>query len=79
VSASPPSSPESARGATALALQAQERETQAFGDTALVTFHLRTDQLNRRTFVLRRDADRWLIIHLHASNVPLPPAATTGA
>jgi ketosteroid isomerase-like protein len=50
-----------ARGATAFALHPQERETQAFGDTVLVTFHLRTDQLNRRTFVLRRDADRWII------------------
>jgi ketosteroid isomerase-like protein len=67
-----------ARGATALPLHPQERETQTFGDTALVTFHLRTDQLNRRTFVLRREADRWTIIHLHASNAPLPPSSTTG-
>ena len=38
-------------------------------DAALVTFELRNAQrLARRTLVLRRQADGWRILHLHASN-----------
>jgi len=41
------------------------------GNMALVTFHL-TDPgvLCRRTLVLEQQDDQWLILHLHASNVP---------
>ncbi len=40
------------------------------GDAALVTFHLdRPGAVGRRTLVLRRDAQRWRIAHLHASVV----------
>jgi SnoaL-like domain len=40
---------------------------------ALVTFHLRNvERLARRTVVFRRGADRWQIVHIHASNTPPP-------
>jgi uncharacterized protein (TIGR02246 family) len=46
---------------------------QALGDVAIVTAHLvrppTAPGTSRRTFVLRRDGDRWLIVHLHASNI----------
>ncbi len=55
---------------------------QTCGDTAVVTFHLgppdpppdRAYSFSRRTLVLQRIADRWLIAHLHASNVLIPAA-----
>ena len=41
---------------------------------AIVTFHLVNDaRRGRRTFVLRRDATGWLIVHLHASNITTEP------
>ena len=44
--------------------------------TALVTFELRnTERVGRRTLVLHRESDRWLITHLHASNVARPVAS----
>ena len=40
------------------------------GDTAVITFHLRDEaRTARRTLVLRRGADGWQVVHLHASNV----------
>jgi ketosteroid isomerase-like protein len=40
--------------------------------TALFTF---ADQWGRRTLLLRaEDAGAWRIHHLHASNLPAPPA-----
>ncbi len=40
-------------------------------DVALASFHLRNDQRTaRRTLVLVRTDNKWLIHHLHASNVP---------
>ncbi len=40
-------------------------------DMALVSFHLRNEQRTaRRTLVLVKTNDKWLIHHLHASNVP---------
>ena len=45
---------------------------QLVGTTAIVTFTLKDpNMLGRRTIVLRKDNDRWLIIHLHASGVAL--------
>ncbi len=39
------------------------------GESAVATFHLRNAQrIARRTLVLRRDGERWRIVHLHASN-----------
>ncbi len=54
---------------------------QVFDDSAIVTAHLgdlpplpirQPVTFARRTFVLRRVGDRWLIVHLHASNYLLP-------
>jgi len=43
------------------------------GDVAIVTAHLvrpsTAPGTSRRTFVLRKTGDRWLIVHLHASNL----------
>jgi ketosteroid isomerase-like protein len=59
-----------ATGATSLPLDAQDLLVEEWGDTAVATFHLRTEHLSRRTFVLRRQATRWYIVHMHASNAP---------
>lgn len=41
-------------------------------DAALVSFQLRNrERLARRSLVLRRSGGTWLIVHLHASNLPL--------
>ena len=56
-----------------LTLTPLDLETQSFGDVALVTFHLGDARRSRRTVVLRRSGGRWLIVHLHASNLPEPP------
>lgn len=60
-----------ATGATHLPLEAHDVLVQEWGDTAAVTFHLRGEHLSRRTFVLRREATGWHIVHLHASNATL--------
>jgi ketosteroid isomerase-like protein len=57
---------------------------QEFGDVAIVTAHLKDLPaapiltpivFPRRTFVLRYADGRWSIVHLHASNFQLAPAA----
>jgi ketosteroid isomerase-like protein len=57
-------------GATRLPLDAEDVAVQEWGDTAVATFHLRGAHLSRRTVILRRQASRWRIVHLHASNAP---------
>ena len=48
-------------------------DAQMYGDVAIVTAHLvrpsTAPGTSRRTFVLRKTGDRWLIVHLHASNL----------
>ena len=45
-------------------------EINCLGDAAVVTFQIVNPNVtSRRTFVLRREAGRWLIVHLHGSNV----------
>ena len=42
-------------------------------DVVIATFHLRSGPgIGRRTLVLRREAEGWRIIHLHASNIEAP-------
>ena len=42
------------------------------GGTAVVSFHLRNEErIARRTFVLTKTNEKWLIVHLHASSVPM--------
>ena len=43
---------------------------QKIGETALVTFQTTNPNVtSRRTFLLRRVGGRWLIVHLHGSNI----------
>lgn len=59
-----------AAGATHLPLDAADLRIQEWGDTAVATFHLRSERFGRRTCVLRRLESQWRIVHLHASNEP---------
>jgi ketosteroid isomerase-like protein len=61
--------------ATRIWLEAEDVHIQKFEGVAVVTFHIRDDDLSRRTLVLRSSHGRWLIEHLHASNAPLPEEA----
>jgi uncharacterized protein (TIGR02246 family) len=48
----------------------QGQKVQLYGDTAVVTFHFEgPDLIARRTLVLRREGDAWLIVHMHASGL----------
>ena len=58
-------------GLTGISLDAEDIKIRDYGDVALATFHVRDDELSRRTLVLRRAGDGWVIDHLHASNAPL--------
>jgi ketosteroid isomerase-like protein len=60
-----------ASGPPYLDLRAQNLLIQEMGDIAVVSFHLvLPGALRRRTFVLRKRAGEWKILHLHASNMP---------
>jgi ketosteroid isomerase-like protein len=52
-----------------LKIDPQHMAVREFGDLALVTFHLNLPggPLHRRSFLLRRNANRWQIVHIHAS------------
>ncbi|WP_431216912.1 YybH family protein [Puia sp. P3] len=55
-----------------IVIQPLDLKIQLAGTTAIVTFTLRDpDLFGRRTIVLKKDNDRWLILHLHASGVAL--------
>jgi ketosteroid isomerase-like protein len=55
-----------------IAIDPLDMMIQLAGTTAIVTFTLKDPNLfGRRTIVLKKDSDRWLIIHLHASGVAL--------
>lgn len=60
-----------AAGLDRISLPVQDMEIADYGETALATFHIMDDTLSRRTLVLRKNKEEWLITHLHASNVPL--------
>jgi ketosteroid isomerase-like protein len=50
-------------------LAPEDLKVDTSGDTALVTFNIRSEgSVLRRTFVFRRQGGRWLIVHFHASN-----------
>jgi ketosteroid isomerase-like protein len=52
-----------------LKIDPQHMAVREFGDLALVTFHLNLPggPLHRRSFLLRKTANRWQIVHIHAS------------
>lgn len=56
-------------------IQPRELRIQAFENVAVVTFHLddRVGFVNRRTIVLHKTNKGWKIVHLHASEVAVPP------
>jgi ketosteroid isomerase-like protein len=57
-----------AAGGTEVVRTQSDRQTQRFGDVAVVTFHLQDVPFGRRTFVLQWRWQRWLIVHIHGSN-----------
>lgn len=56
-----------------IVITAADVQVQLLDDIAIVTAHLvrppTSPGTSRRTFVLRKTGDRWLIVHLHASNL----------
>ena len=52
-----------------LKIDPQHMAVREFGDLALVTFHLNLPggPLHRRSFLMRKTANRWQIVHIHAS------------
>jgi ketosteroid isomerase-like protein len=75
---------QSGDGPVYMNLVPRDLKAQVMGDTAIVTFHLgqvpkepagQPYSFSRRTVVLQRTADRWLIVHLHASSVIIKAGA----
>lgn len=60
-----------AAGFSSIKLDLEDVKVQRFGGAAIATFHIRDGDLSRRTLVLTRSRDEWLIQHLHASNASL--------
>jgi hypothetical protein len=51
-------------------LAPEDTRVQFLGDVAVLTFHLKGEEMiSRRTLVLRKLSGTWLIVHLHASNL----------
>lgn len=49
-----------------------DTRVQMLGTVAVATFHFRGEELvSRRTVVLEKHSGKWLIVHLHASNLPV--------
>ena len=59
-----------------LGLAPRDVTVKTWDDIALVTFHLErvtgVPGVGRRTLLLERQAERWRIVHLHASNITAP-------
>ncbi len=54
-------------------LTPEDTKVQLLDNVAVVTFHLRGEEMvSRRTLVLQKLSGTWLIVHLHASNLTLP-------
>jgi uncharacterized protein (TIGR02246 family) len=65
-----------------MTLEPRDVRTQLLGDVAVVTFHLGSlpepgstapRSFSRRTIVVRWNGERWLVEHLHASNLTVKP------
>lgn len=60
-----------------LDIEPKDLKIQMLGDMAIVTFHLEDpDSTGRRTIVLQKQGERWLIVHLHASNIPVAKSSS---
>ena len=66
-----------------ISITVRDIEVQSFDDVVVVTAHLAAlpsapalepTVFPRRTFVLRRAGERWLIVHHHASNFTVEPS-----
>lgn len=57
-------------------LQPQDLQVQILSqDVGLVSFHLvEGTTISRRTIVFKHTSDGWKIVHLHASNIMVPPS-----
>lgn len=58
-------------GLSRISLVVEDLMVDQYDNIAVATFHIRDNTLSRRTLVLRKTGDRWLITHLHASNAQL--------
>ena len=57
-------------------LAPRDVRVQAFGDAAVVSFHLGAERPARRSIVFRRtSAGEWKVVHWHASSPPPQPAS----
>lgn len=72
----------SGRPAPYMKIVPRDVETQVYGTTAIITFHLgalpaagatEPAAFSRRTIVVTREGERWLIAHLHASSMRIDP------
>ncbi len=53
-------------------LKPEGLKVQLYGETAVATFHFSGKTMfSRRTLVLHREGGRWLVVHMHASGLPL--------
>jgi hypothetical protein len=68
-------------------LEPRDVKTQTYPGYAVITFHLGTvppegatspRSVSRRTFIVHPVGGRWLVSHLHASNIRLQPPAKDG-
>lgn len=60
-----------------LHIEPKDMKIQMAGDVAIMTFHLPgKGHMARRTLVWQKRGGRWLIVHLHASFIELPKAAS---
>lgn len=61
-------------GHDSISLPVQDLELTQYGAVTLATFHIRDNDLSRRTIILEKTDETWGITHLHASNAPLEDA-----
>ncbi len=60
-----------AAGLTRISLPVEDLDIVDYGEIAVATFHIRDNDLSRRTIVLRKTGSDWQITNFHASNAPL--------
>jgi ketosteroid isomerase-like protein len=58
------------RGRTALNITPIDQRVQLYGEVAVVTFELESDEtVGRRSLILRKMGNEWRIVHFHASAI----------
>jgi ketosteroid isomerase-like protein len=57
-------------GTNSLTIEPLDQSVQRYGDVAIVTFRLNSDdRIGRRSIAFRKIRDDWLIVHFHASAI----------